>query len=69
MKQSGIQTAKGDDLIKTQYLLNNTILEENGLKFRLMGEMDKKLPDNQKVVLMFDEKGNWNIKNATWCRR
>ena len=69
MKQSGIQTAKGDDLIKTQYLLNNTILEENGLKFRLMGEMDKSLPDNQKVVLMFDEKGNWNIKNATWCRR
>lgn len=49
--------------------MNNTILEENGLKFRLMGEMDKKLPDNQKVVLMFDEKGNWNIKNATWCRR
>jgi hypothetical protein len=45
--------------------LNNTILEENGLKFRLMGEMDKKLPDNQKVILMFDEKGNGNIKNAT----
>ena len=65
LRQNGIQTALGDDLLKRQYLLNNTILEENDLKFRLMGEMDGKLPDNTKIVLMFDEKGDGEIKNAT----
>ena len=63
--QEGIQSAKGEDLIRTQYLLNNTELEENGLKFKLLGQMDKKFPDKHKVILMFDEKGNGNIKNAT----
>lgn len=66
LKKNGIQSTEGEDLInKTYYLMNNTILEENGLKFKLTGEMDKKFPENQKVVLMFDEKGNGNIKNAT----
>ena len=66
LRQNGIQTADGEELLKTQYLLNNTIVEENGLKFKLEGEMDTdKFPDNEKVVLMFDERGNGNIKNAT----
>ena len=35
LRQNGIQTADGEELLKTQYLLNNTIVEENGLKFKL----------------------------------
>ena len=66
MRQNGIQNAQ-EDLEKTQFfLLNNTILEENGLRFKLMGEMiDNNFPEDQKVVLMFDEKGDGKIKNAT----
>ena len=62
--EKGIQTATGDDLLKTQYLMNNTVLEGNGLRFKLIGEMDSYLTDN-KVILSFDEKGDGKIKNAT----
>ena len=44
--------------------MNNTILEENGLRFKLTGEMDTQLSDNQ-IILSFDEKGNGKIKNTT----
>ena len=64
LRHSGIQTAVGDDLLRKQYLLNNTILEENGLKFRLMGEMDSIIPKDVTIVLIFDEKGDGNLKNA-----
>ena len=62
--EKGIQTATGDDLLKTNYLMNNTVLEGNGLRFKLIGEMDSYLTDN-KVILSFDEKGDGKIKNAT----
>ena len=64
LSEKGIQNATGDDLLKTQYLMNNTVLEENGLRFKLIGEMDSYLPDKQ-ITLSFDEKGNGKIKNAT----
>ena len=64
MTEKGIQSATGNELLKTQYLMNNTVLEENNLRFKLTGEMDSFLPDNQ-VILSFDEKGNGKIKNAT----
>ena len=64
MTEKGIQAASGNELLRTQYLMNNTVLEENGLRFKLTGEMDAYLPDN-KVILSFDEKGNGKIKNAT----
>ena len=63
LTEKGIQTATGNELLKTQYLLNNTVLEENGLRFKLTGEMDTYLPDKQ-IVLSFDEKGDGIIKNA-----
>ena len=64
LTEKGIQTATGNELLKTQYLMNNTVLEENGLRFKLTGEMDTYLPDKQ-IVLSFDEKGDGKIKNAT----
>jgi hypothetical protein len=64
LNEKGIQTATGDELLRTQYLMNNTVLEENGLRFKLTGEMDTYLPDNQ-IILYFDEKGNGTLKNAT----
>ena len=64
LTEKGIQSATGNELLKTQYLMNNTVLEENGLRFKLTGEMDTYLPDKQ-IVLSFDEKGNGKIKNAT----
>ena len=64
MFEKGIQTATGNESLKTQYLMNNTILEENGLRFKLTGEMDSQLSDNQ-IILSFDEKGNGKIKNTT----
>ena len=64
MSEKGIQTATGNELLRTQYLMNNTVLEENGLRFKLTGEMDSYLPDNN-VILSFDEKGNGKIKNAS----
>ena len=63
LTEKGIQSATGNELLKTQYLMNNTVLEENGLRFKLTGEMDTYLPDKQ-IVLSFDEKGNGKIKNA-----
>lgn len=62
--EKGLQTATGDELLKTQYLMNNTVLEENGLRFKLTGEMDSYLQE-KKIILSFDEKGNGKIKNAT----
>ena len=44
--------------------MNNKVLEENGLKFILIGEMDSYLPDKQ-IILSFDEKGIGKIKNVT----
>jgi len=64
LREKGIQTATGNELLKTQYLMNNTVLEENGLRFKLTGEMDTYLPDKQ-IILSFDEKGDGKIKNAT----
>ena len=64
INEKGIQTATGNELLKTQYLMNNTILEENGLRFILIGEMDSYLPDKL-IVLAFDEKGDGTLKNAT----
>ena len=47
-------------------VLNNTVLEENGLKFTLTGNITDYLDSNEnEVVLSFDEDGNGNIKNAT----
>ena len=40
LSEKGIQSVTGDELLKTQYLMNNTVLEENGLRFKLIGEMD-----------------------------
>jgi len=65
MTEKGIQSVTGNELLKTQYLLNNTILEENGLRFKLTGDMDGDLSDRQQITLSFDEKGNGKIKNAT----
>ena len=31
----GIQSAIGNELLKTQYLMNNTILKKNGLWWRI----------------------------------
>lgn len=64
--QNGIQSNTGDDILKNRniYILNNTILEENGLKFKLTGEASSTINDN-KAILSFDEKGNGEIKNAT----
>ena len=64
MSEKGIQSATGNELLKTQYLMNNTVLEENGLRFKLTGEMDTYIPDNN-IILSFDEKGNGKIKNAS----
>ena len=64
MTEKGIQTATSNDLLKTQYLLNNTVLEENGLRFKLKGEMSSYTTE-KKIILSFDEKGNGKIKNAT----
>ena len=64
LTEKGIQAATGNELLKTQYLMNNTVLEEKGLKFKLTGEMDSYLPDKQ-IILSFDEKGDGKIKNAT----
>jgi hypothetical protein len=64
LTEKGIQAATGNELLKTQYLMNNTVLEENGLKFKLTGEMDTYLPDKE-ITLSFDEKGDGKIKNAT----
>ena len=64
MTERGLQTAIGNDLLKTQYLLNNTVLEENGLRFKLTGEMSSYTTEKQ-ILLSFDEKGNGKIKNAT----
>ena len=64
LSEKGIQTATGNELLKTQYLMNNTVLEENGLRFKLTGEMDIYLPDRQ-IILSFDGKGDGKIKNAT----
>jgi len=47
-------------------VLNNTFLEENGLKFTLTGNITDYLDSNEKeVVLSFDEDGKGNIKNVT----
>ena len=64
MTENGIQTATSNELLKTQYLLNDAVLEENGLRFKLTGEMNAYIPDKQ-IVLSFDEKGNGKLKNAT----
>ena len=64
LNEKGIQTATGNELLKTQYLMNNTVLEENGLRFKLTGEVDTYLPDQQ-MILYFDEKANGTLKNAT----
>ena len=60
LSEKGIQTATGNELLKTQYLMNNTVLEENGLRFILTGEMDIYLPDRQ-IILSFDGKGDGQI--------
>ena len=62
--EKGIQTATGNELLKTQYLMNNTILEENGLKFKLTGDMDSYFQGKQ-IFLLFDGKGNGLLKSAT----
>ena len=64
MVEDGIDSATGDELLKRQYLLNNAVLEENGLKFKLTGELNAYIQDKQ-IILSFDEKGNGKIKNAT----
>lgn len=47
-------------------VLNNTFLEENGLRFTLTGNITDYLDSNEKeVVLSFDEDGKGNIKNVT----
>ena len=66
MFEDGIQSRTDDGILKNKkmYILNNTILEENGLKFKLTGE--SLIPfDDKKAILSFDEKGNGKIKNAT----
>ena len=44
--------------------MNNTILEENGLKFKLTGDMDSYFQGKQ-IFLLFDGKGNGLLKSAT----
>ena len=47
-------------------VLNNTVLEDNGLKFTLTGNITDYIDSNEnEVVLSFDEDGNGSIKNAT----
>ena len=66
MFKEGIQNRKDDGILENKkiYILNNTILEENGLKFKLTGESLIPIGDNN-AILSFDEKGNGEIKNAT----
>ena len=64
INEDGIQKATEDILSQKIYFLNNTVLEENGLKFKLTGEATK-FPDEKEITLFFDEKGNGEIKNAT----
>ena len=66
MFEDGLQNREDNEILenKNLYILNNTILEENGLKFKLTGESHIPINDNR-AILSFDEKGNGNIKNAT----
>ena len=59
-----ISNQTGSDYEQGVMILNNTQLEENGMKFTLIGNLSNDITDRE-VTLFFDENGDGNLKNAT----